>query len=185
MQRGADMLIPCGTNASLAAKRQASAVPIVFISVGNPIGIGLVESLSHPGHNATGFSDILADLGGKQVDLASELQRDRGPVDYLWYTGWADGKNRLRVAEDAAQSAGMAFRSWGIADVADLIHVVASAKAAGVVALIIQPSPFTYQNRGRIVDAANTQRLATIFAFPAAAREGALLAYGMEPGKAA
>src|ERR1051326_5282794 len=37
IQRGADMLIPCGTNASLAAKRQASEVPIVFISVGNPI----------------------------------------------------------------------------------------------------------------------------------------------------
>src|SRR4051812_34037886 len=37
IQRGADMLIPCGTNASLAAKRQASAIPIVFISVGNPI----------------------------------------------------------------------------------------------------------------------------------------------------
>ena len=91
IQRGADMLIPCGTNASLAVKRQTSTIPIVFISVGNPIGIGLVESLSHPGGNATGFSDILADLGGKQVDLASELQRGRGPVDYFWHT---DGQTR-------------------------------------------------------------------------------------------
>jgi putative ABC transport system substrate-binding protein len=178
IQRGADMLIPCGTNAALAAKRQSSTIPIVFISVGNPIGIGLIESLSHPGRNATGFSDILADLGGKQVDLASELQRGRGPVDYFWHTGWADGKNRLQGAEDAAQSVGLAFRSRGIAEVADLNNVIAGAKTSGAIALIIQPSPFTYQHRESIVDAANKQGLATIFAFPAAAREGALIAYG-------
>jgi putative tryptophan/tyrosine transport system substrate-binding protein len=178
IQRGADMLIPCGTSASLAAKRQTSTIPIVFISVGNPIGIGLVDSLSHPGRNATGFSDILADLGGKQVDLASELQRGRGPVDYFWHTGWADGKNRLQVAEDAARSVGLVFRLWGIADVAGLNEVVAGAKTSGAVALIVQPSPFTYQHREKIVDATNKQGLATIFAFPAAAREGALVAYG-------
>jgi putative tryptophan/tyrosine transport system substrate-binding protein len=102
LERGVDLLVSCGTSASLAAKRHAPKLPIVFISVGNPIGIGLVENLAHPGGNMTGFSDILADLGGKQVDLATELQRGRGPIDYLWHTGWADGKNRLRVAEEAA-----------------------------------------------------------------------------------
>jgi len=178
IQRGADMLIPCGTSASLAAKRQTSTIPIVFISVANPIGIGLVDSLSHPGGNATGFSDILADLGGKQVNLASELQRGRGPVDYFWHTGWSDGKNRLRVAEDAARSVGLAFRLWEIAEITDLNEVVAGAKTSGAVALIVQPSPFTYQHREKIVDATNKQDLATIFAFPAAGREGALVAYG-------
>jgi ABC-type uncharacterized transport system substrate-binding protein len=40
---------------------QTSTIPIVFLSVGDPIAMGLVESLPHPGRNATGFSDILAD----------------------------------------------------------------------------------------------------------------------------
>jgi putative ABC transport system substrate-binding protein len=44
--------------------------------------------------------------------------------------------------------------------------------------LIIQPSPFTYQHRDKIIDATKARGLATIFAFPAAAREGALIAYG-------
>src|SRR5216110_192611 len=70
IQRGAELLVPTGSSASVAAKRRTSTIPIVFISVGNPIAMGLVESLSHPGRNATGFSDILADLGGKLVDLA-------------------------------------------------------------------------------------------------------------------
>jgi hypothetical protein len=59
LRRGAELLIPCGSSASVAAKRQTSTIPIVFLSVGDPIAMGLVESLSPPGHNATGFSDIL------------------------------------------------------------------------------------------------------------------------------
>lgn len=62
LKRGAQMLIPCGSSASVAAKRQTSTIPIMFLSVGDPIAMGLVENLSRPGHNATGFSDILADL---------------------------------------------------------------------------------------------------------------------------
>src|SRR5262245_25889072 len=62
LQRGVRVLITAGTSASLAAKRQTSTIPIVFVSVGDPIGVGLVESLSHPGGNVTGFADILIDL---------------------------------------------------------------------------------------------------------------------------
>jgi hypothetical protein len=45
-------------------------------SVGNPIAMGPVESLSHPGRNATGFSDTLADLSGKLVEIARDLCSD-------------------------------------------------------------------------------------------------------------
>src|SRR5271166_698715 len=83
LRRGADVLIPCGSSASVAAKRQTSTIPIVFLSVGDPMAMGLVESLSRPGHNATGFSDILAELSGKLVDLARELSKPQTTVDYL------------------------------------------------------------------------------------------------------
>ena len=56
LERGVDLLVSSGTSASLAAKLHASALPIVFISVGNPIGIGLVENLARPGGNMTGFT---------------------------------------------------------------------------------------------------------------------------------
>jgi putative ABC transport system substrate-binding protein len=178
MQRGAELLIPSGSSASVAAKRQTSTLPIVFINVGNPIAMGLVESLSRPGRNATGFSDILGDLSAKLVDLARELSKSQATVEYLWHTAWPDGRNRHQATKQAAQTAGVKLRSRGITEIAEVDDAIAAMKQSGASTLIVQPSPFTYQQRERIIDSATNNGLATIFAFPVAAREGALIGYG-------
>ena len=178
LRRGAQLLVPCGSSASVAAKRQTSSIPIVFLSVGDPKAMGLVETLAQPAGNATGFSDILADLSGKLVDLARELSKPRTTVDYLWYKTWPDGPNRYRSTEQAARAAGLELRSIGIADISELDHALADIRQSGSTTLIIQPSPFTYGQRGRIIASAMKQGLGTIFAFPVAAREGSLVAYG-------
>ena len=92
IQRGAALLVTAGSSASSAAKQQTSTIPIVFINVGNPIGIGLVESFPYPGGKVTGFADAVADLSGKFVDLAKELGGPETPIDYLWHTAWEDGQ---------------------------------------------------------------------------------------------
>jgi putative ABC transport system substrate-binding protein len=178
MQRGAKLLIPCGTSASVAAKRQVSTVPILFINVGNPVGVGLVESLSRPGGNVTGFSDMHADLSGKYVQFASELDKPQATVNYLWYTGWADGQYRLQATERAAQSLGVKLRSRGIGDISEANDVMAAMKEGGAATIIIQSSPFTFRHRRRLIESAMNHGLATIYAFPTAARDGALIAYG-------
>src|SRR6201993_507163 len=131
MHRGANLLIPCGTSASVAAKQQVSTIPIVFINVGNPVGVGLVESLSRPGGNVTGFSDMHADLSGKYVQFAIELGKPQATINYLWYTGWADGQYRLQATERAAQSFGVKLRSRGIEDIAEANDAIAAMKGAG------------------------------------------------------
>src|SRR4029453_12321581 len=128
-------------SASVAAKRQTSTIPIVFVSVGDPIAMGLVESLPRPGRNATGFSDILADLSGKLVDLSRELTKPRTTVDYLWHTAWPDGQNRYQLTEQAVQVAGMNLQSKGIADIAELDDALQTIKQSGSTALVVQPSP--------------------------------------------
>jgi putative tryptophan/tyrosine transport system substrate-binding protein len=131
LRRGAELLIPCGSSASVAAKRQTSTIPIVFVSVGDPIAMGLVESLPRPGRNATGFSDILADLSGKLVDLCRELSKPRTTVDYLWHTAWPDGQNRYQATEQAVQAADMKLRSEGITDIAELDDALIRIKQSG------------------------------------------------------
>jgi ABC-type uncharacterized transport system substrate-binding protein len=173
LQRGTKVLVTVGSNASAAAKRQTSTIPIVFVSVGNPIGIGLVESLSHPGGNATGFSDVLSDLSGKYVDLAREMNQPQAAVDYLWHTGWSDGKQRFQDTERAARASGVELRSRGINDIAEVDDAIAALKTGGAVTIIIQPGPFTYQHRKRLIDTAMNYGVATIFAFSPAANDGA------------
>jgi putative ABC transport system substrate-binding protein len=179
LQRGAELLIPCGSSALVAAKRQTSTVPIVFLSVGDPVAVGLVESLSRPGQNATGFSDILAELSGKLVDVTRELIQPHRVIHYLWHTAWPDGQNRYQATEEAVRVAGMQLQSKGIAEISELDAAVAAIKLSGSPAFIVQPSPFTYGHRDRIIASARNNGLGTILAWPVAAREeGALTGYG-------
>jgi putative tryptophan/tyrosine transport system substrate-binding protein len=178
LRRGVDLVVPSGSSASVAAGRQTSTIPILFIVVGNPIGMGLVESLPQPGRNVTGFSDILADLSGKYVEIARELDGLQGSVDYLWYMRWPDGQNRFEATVRAADALGVNLRARGVGDVTDLDDAIISVKQNGAVAVIVQPSPFTFQQRAHIIDFATKQGLGTVHAFTVAGQDGALVAYG-------
>ena len=178
VQQGARLLVPVGTTASMAVKRQAPTTPILFISVGNPLGIGLVQSLGRPGLNVTGFSDSLAELSSKYVQFATELGNSPGIVHYLWYPGWTDGQYRLQVTEQAAQSLKVKVRAQAINGIAEVDEAMAAMKKAGAAVVIVQPSPFTFLQRERIVTSATSHGLATIFAFRPAAAAGALITYG-------
>jgi putative ABC transport system substrate-binding protein len=178
LKRGAGLLVPCGSSASVAAKRQTSTIPILFFNVGDPIAMGLVESFAHPGRNATGFSDNLTDLSGKLVELAKNMSMERRIVEYFWYTAWPDGQNRYNTTEQAVRAAGMTLRSTGISDIAQLNEALVAIKETGARIVIVQPSPFTYTQRGLIIASATKNGLGTIFAFPVAAREGSLISYG-------
>jgi putative ABC transport system substrate-binding protein len=175
--RGAELLVPTGSTASVASKRHTSTIPIVFISVGNPVGMGLVKNLAHPGGNATGFSDIFSDLSAKLVELDEGLNK-QDTIDYLWHTAWPDGKNRFRATEQAAESLGVKVRARGIAESSEIDQTIMAMKQDGAKIIVVQPSPFTYRERVRIIDSASHHGLGTIFGFPAAARDGALIAYG-------
>jgi len=177
MRRGAEVLVPTGSTASVAAKRHTSTIPIVFISVGNPVAMGLVENLAHPGGNATGFSDVYSELSAKLVELGTTINK-QDTIYYLWHTAWPDGKNRFQSTEQAAQSVGVKVRARGIAESKEIDQAITEMKQDGAKIIIVQPSPFTYRERARIVDSASHNGLATIFGFPAAARDGALISYG-------
>ena len=107
LQRGAMLLVTGGSTATAVAQRHTSNIPIIFAPAGNPVGTNFVASLSHPGGNITGFSDVLADLSGKYVQFGIQLGKPQAPIDYLWHTEWPDGKNRFDATARAAQSFGV------------------------------------------------------------------------------
>ena len=167
-----------GTSASVETQRQTSTIPILFISVGNPLGVGLVGSLSRPGETSPGSAISSRSSVASTCSSPGSWASPQAPVHYLWHTGWADGQYRFQATERAAAAVGVTVRPRGIADIGELSDAFTAMKKAGAVTVIIQPSPFTYRERFRIIESATNHGLAAIFAFPPAARDGALIAYG-------
>jgi putative ABC transport system substrate-binding protein len=75
-----DVILVDSTSATAALQRETQTIPIVFVSVSDPVGSGFVVSLPHPGGNITGFSNQDPTLGGKWVELLAEIAPDRRRV---------------------------------------------------------------------------------------------------------
>ena len=131
VRRGAKLLIPVGTTASMAVKRKAPTTRILFISVGNPLGVGLVDNLARPGGLVTGFGDMLAELGGKYVQFATEILTPHATLHYLWDSGWADGHYRFQKTEQAAQAIGAKLRARTINDISEADDAMLAMRKAG------------------------------------------------------
>ena len=84
-----EILVAGGTNAALAARDATRTIPIVFLSVSDPVADGLVDSLARPGGNITGFTIISGALAGKRLELLKETIPKLSRVAVLW-----DPKNR-------------------------------------------------------------------------------------------
>src|SRR5499427_7120946 len=68
-----DIIVTDGSPATVAAQRETQTIPIVFASVGDPVASGIVARLDHPSGNITGFAVLEATLGGKWLELLSEI----------------------------------------------------------------------------------------------------------------
>jgi putative tryptophan/tyrosine transport system substrate-binding protein len=79
-----DVLVATSTPGALAAKQATSTIPIVMAAVGEPVEVGLVESLAHPGGNVTGLSLIAPQLAAKRLDLLKQAVPKLPRVTVLW-----------------------------------------------------------------------------------------------------
>ncbi len=82
-----DVIVAVTTPAALAAKNATTTIPVVFVGPADPVGSGLVPNLGRPGGNATGFSPMQAEIGGKWIELLRELAPGLKRAAYLTDTG--------------------------------------------------------------------------------------------------
>jgi len=93
-----------GTPPTLAAKNATSTIPIVFVDVGDPVGIGLVASLARPGGNVTGFTNISTELMPKLVELLTELAPQTKVIALLVNSNNANAEGIIRNTQEAARA---------------------------------------------------------------------------------
>ena len=175
---GPDLILAV-TNPALQAVRNATRrQPIVFLQVSDPVGGGFVESLAHPGGNITGFTNFEPEMGGKWLQTLKEIAPAVEHVAVVMHVETSAHAGFLRTAKTASIALGIKVTSLGVHNVNEIEPAITQFALMPKGGLIVAPHPLT---RGKLtIDLAAHHRLPAIYPFAFHAREGGLLAYGID-----
>ena len=173
-----DVITTLSTPAALAAKNVTKTIPIVFTGVGDPVGAGVVPSLSHPGGNVTGISTLATELSAKRLELLKEIVPNAAPVAMVWNDTNPSMVLSAREAQNAADRLDLNLQSIGVHDLISFDAAFATIKSSKFNALLTLVDPFTREHRQRIVDFAAQRRLPAIYEAREFVDAGGLVSYG-------
>jgi putative tryptophan/tyrosine transport system substrate-binding protein len=172
-----DVIVTHATANILAAKHGTSVIPIVFAAVGDPVGIGIVDSLARPGGNITGLSNQFTDAAGKRVELLREVVPGLRRLAVLANVGVANAVLEIAEVEAAARTLGFEAATSDIRRAQD-IEPAFMALRGRAQALYIFGEPLVNTNRARISALALDARLPTIGGFRELVDAGGPISYG-------
>ena len=169
------------SNPGLAALRQATlTIPVVFVSVADPVGSGFIESLARPGGNITGFANFEPSMGGKWLEILKEIAPSLTRVAVIHHPKTSANLAILRAVEAAAPSFGVTLTAAGVHDAAEIEGAITAFAGEPNRALVVVPHPLTVVHRELIIKQATQHRLPAIYAFRYFAAEGGLISYGID-----
>jgi putative ABC transport system substrate-binding protein len=175
-----DVLLGAATPAVRALQQATNTIPIIFVGVTEPVAQGFIPSLSHPGGNLTGFTNIEATFGEKWLELLKEVapRVTRALVIYNPETTAVTGfPNSLNAA---AQKLSVALSTALVHQLADVEIAAAMLAREPSGGLIVLPDPFTLTHHKLVVEAAARHQLPAIYAFRSFAIDGGLVSYGVD-----
>ena len=169
---------PAATAAAVAAKKATSVIPIVFAVGSDPVALGLVESLSRPGGNATGVTSLNVRLGAKRLAMLHELApkaihyftliNPTSPLSSPFIDNLQTGAARLGVRVDVLRASNMA----------EIDAAFASLPPESGDVFISSPDAFFYSRRAQVVALVQRHALPSLFDVPEYVEAGALASYG-------
>ena len=174
-----DIIVSVVTQASLAAKNATSTIPIVIVSVGDPVGAGLIASLARPGANVTGTSAMAPQIIGKSLALLKQTVPTVSPVAVLWNPNNVTYQGQiLRETEMAAGKLDIELQTFGVRSPDEFDRTFAAVSSARAASLLVLPDPVFSAYTARITSLANKSRLPAMYGLREDAVAGGLMAYG-------
>src|SRR5262245_38128784 len=156
-----------------------SAIPLVFVNVSDPVGLGFVDSLAHPSANITGFTNFEFSIGGKWLELLKDMAPHVTRVGVVFNPlATASSKFFLNSLEAAAPSFKVELAAPPSHDDSDVERLMRSLGPGGGV--IVLPDAFTSGHSEKIVDLANRHSLPVAYPFRFFVARGGLLSYGTD-----
>jgi putative tryptophan/tyrosine transport system substrate-binding protein len=172
-----DVIVAEGAGAIRAAKNASATIPIVMAHVNDPIVLGLVASLAHPGGNITGNSNLSPELSGKRVELLKEVLPRMSRLAVLAYR--ADSmRTSIKETEVAAQSLHLQVQLLEVKEPDEIESAFDAAKKQRADALVQIEAALFAPHQQRIVDLATKARLPAVHNNRADVEAGGLMSYG-------
>ncbi len=166
------------TPSAIVAKAATTTIPIVFVSGGDPVKLGLVASLNRPGGNVTGVFFVIAELGAKQLGLLHELQPGAVRVAVLVDPNYPPTEFFVSDVQAAASSIRKQIEVLEAPTGRDVDVAFARLAQKPTDALLVAPSPLLNNRRVQLVTLAAYHRVPAIYPQREAAEAGGLMSYG-------
>jgi putative tryptophan/tyrosine transport system substrate-binding protein len=176
-------LLLVGGNAAIEARKLTSAVPTVFISIGYPVELGLVQSLPHPGGNMTGITaEAALETNGKRLQILKDIVPGLKRVAVLRDIDTRQWEFEWTALDQAAHELGLSLVLFDIKSANDLEGAFANMKTSGAEALFVTRTNVTFTAGKQIADLALAARLPSCYAFREPVMAGGLVSYGPDRG---
>lgn len=181
VRAGPDVLITgFGTLAPKAAVAATRSIPIVFTSVGDPVGAGLVASLSQPGGNVTGMSGQASDIAAKKLQFLEDLIPGKKPVAVLGNSDTPYTALALQQIKTAAAAMRLPFAVVDARTVDQIPAAIDEAIRSGAASLLVLEDPVLLGAIRQTTELAARARLAAIYGPREYAQAGGLISYGTD-----
>ncbi len=178
-----DVIIAITSPAVLALKKARLTIPVVFAFVPDPVRLGIVESLAHPGGNFTGVTYSEAVLGGKRLEQLLDAVPGTTRIAVLWSPSFPENAAILESIRGSASARGIAVFSRELHGVEDLAPAFDDATRAGAQAAVFMTDNVMFGHRKQVAELALTHHLPSIHSFPPEVRDGGLMFYGPSQGE--
>jgi putative ABC transport system substrate-binding protein len=185
VQRKVDVIVAVTTLAAKAAKRATSTIPIVIAVVADPVGVGLVTNLAHPGGNITGLSLMNTDLTAKRLQLLKEVISPLTRIAVLGNPDAAYYPNAVNDLKSVAPSLGMGLSFVEVRTPEEIAPAFAAVSRAHAQALYVIDSVPLFNHRPTLLRLASKARLPAVYYERRWADEGGLISYGANYGDSA
>ena len=172
-----DALVVTGYPAAVGAK--SIGIPTVgAVGLGDPVETRLIDSLSHPGGNLTGISDVATTLSTKRLSLLKEMSPKLQKVAMLWNKDDLGMTLRYETSAKVARSIGVTVQALGVREPDDFNEAFTVMKDDPPEAILMVADALTTLNRKRVFEFAATRRLPAIYEYDFYVRDGGLMSYG-------
>lgn len=181
VQLNIDLLVAFGTPATAAATAATATIPIVFGFVGDPVGSGFVDSLAHPGKNATGLGGQGLGAHIKMLELLKETVPKASRVAVAWNSTFSLHITYRKEIDHAAQLLGLVLERFDIRTPDDLDDAFATMVQRRQDAVLVLSQPLILAHAARVAKVAADGRLPAIYGFDAIVQAGGLISHGPRP----